>query len=162
MKTGIYNFRYCIDIEIPSIPKDILMTSFIDRLNDLFDGSVIEKKFPWELLENAFLALEKYSDINRPIGKLAPNLQKHIWNAYAIANWDLKKLNSSVLTPNGYIRYKDEIGYIDFLNWEKPDAHERDYWGEPSYVRRIPTAEEFKQIYQAQYDKNGGPNYGFE
>lgn len=149
-KTGLFNFKHCMEVEIPSLPNSAVLSTLADRLcHDMFTGPIIQNKFPVKLINDAIMAAEKYQDTHKLPLRLSLNMQRNLWNAYVMAYWDIQVLNKSVVDERGYIKYKA----TDYIPRHKPplsqqDLAEQDHWDMDFPVTLRPTLKYLKQQYE--------------
>lgn len=131
-QVGIYNYRHCIEIHIPSLGAQKIVDALNERIDNPMFRHRLSGKFSDTLFCNGVAALLKWNDSSRSFNSFTTTEQKHIWNAYCIATWDIAALKSANI-EQGIIKYHLADGFIlednDFYRQQEL-LGETDYWGD--------------------------------
>lgn len=107
---GYYNYRSVMDYHYASYGTSSVLHAFNEKINNIFDMSVIDRSLPNDIIVSAYHQLEAF--VNKPNWHktASATAKRNMWNAWCIAMWEREKLARSTMV-NNYIKYKDDIVY---------------------------------------------------
>ena len=101
---GIYNYKQCIEVHIPSLGAQNICDELHTRLHQVDYAWIIQHQYS-HLLTNALHTLVYWRDhSSRKLHSFSISAQRNIWNAYCLAMWDKTALKNAIL-DNDYIKY---------------------------------------------------------
>ena len=104
---GKYNINQAITVHIPALGAQ----SIADKLHNRID--LVKPMFDEVLLVKALQVLVDWKRSGKRVSSYSRAGQVCIWNAYAMATFDMPSLRKAVV-EDGKIRYKDDIELNDY------------------------------------------------